>query len=231
MTQSKCLVLLLGMMMTAFHLAGCGPDESGSDDDKGHEKQTGHVLEEPPTLISNVWQGTCSPKSRLEGYAVREFVKYLENGRFSRLEEYYSDEKCQNAMFTLRYAGDYLESGDSLHVAGARKIDMTFIDAYLTPSSEEGAVLMNERKSCGQEEWVAGTEVDVTRFSVVNQCESQIMPDYRYDIYLIQGTRLYLGKETEYYHRMVPGRRPQEMNFEIAFTQSDRELTVDPLEN
>jgi hypothetical protein len=122
---------------------------------------------------------------------------------------------CADPIGEVREEGSFDTGGDA---QGGHKIQFKIEKVSLKANGDLGAKALNVINACGINDWKAGESRDVTKATQEGsiKCWGDKTPFTLYDIYTIEGTRLFLGKGQERGKESEDG-RPRDLDREMAF--------------
>ncbi|WP_141733456.1 hypothetical protein [Oligoflexus tunisiensis] len=134
-------------------LPACGDND---DDDKND-----NVVEEIPTNYIGLYKTDCIASTALDlSHSIRT-VDIQADGGFSRTEEYFGDEACQDSGLALRVDGTVQEKGDLPENPQLDMLNFSVNDVYITVNSDTLKDVLNTTRFCGITDWAVGQERNV----------------------------------------------------------------------
>lgn len=192
-----------------FLLAGCGAIESVKEEKKKVEEKDLKLIDE--------WATECYENKDIEPSFVREEMKFKLNGDFDKVTFLHTDGECSNEVLRYTVSGTYNEAGRVEDKPNVEKINLNVAQVVLQPQTDEEANSLSEKKMCGKTDWKKGESVEVQGLD----CEGE---DYKngdviFDIYEIDGDKLFLGKTFLFFDKSDADLRPSNVNTDKPYTK------------
>lgn len=134
-------------------LPACGDDDDDNND---------NVVEEIPTNYVGLYKTDCIANTVLDLSHTVRTVDIQADGGFTRGEEYFSDDNCQQSALQLRVGGTVQEKGDLPEDPKLDMLNFSVSDVYIKVNSEALKDTLNSTNFCGFSDWTVGQERDVS---------------------------------------------------------------------
>ena len=184
------LIVLLGS------LVGCG----GGDDNGGDSDLVG------------TWKQDCRYIADDETYD--DVTLTFSGNSFTLTGSFSEDANCSTPVFSSSQKGTFKIGAEKILTSGdtVKELDVTSTEVHVTLHDELYVGFFNTSSTCNKTDWKKDVEVDVLG------CDD-FGPDTIYDIYKVDGNKLYLGDSSEEGVGESSDTRPTELDSDF-FTKS-----------
>jgi hypothetical protein len=134
-------------------LPACGDKDDDNND---------NVIEEIPTNYVGLYKTDCIANSVLDLSHTIRTVDIQADGGFSRTEEYFGSDNCQDSGLKLRVDGTVQEKGDLPENPELDMLNFSVSDVFITVNSDALRATLNTTKFCGISDWAVGQEREVS---------------------------------------------------------------------
>ena len=164
---------------------------------------------EDPQLLLGRWEQDCYEHKQKTEVFYPEHVSFFEN--------YYVDDRCNQALFTFKSTGAYSLPGPANVDLGTEKMDFRFEQVEVLLKRQDLVDQFNAEKTCGFSDWVINEAKDITAllcdfFSSAKPVHIPAAGEMRYGIYKMAGDELYLGRLTLNQNGRSEGTRPTDLD-------------------
>jgi hypothetical protein len=215
MFLSQCMlgVRVAGAVLgSALVLTGCSLDDK--DDDK---KDTGRKIDQTDLALDGHWQSNCLGLDWLGFAQSQESYSFSALGDFTKDTTVFKDD-CTAAQAVITVKGTAASLGQAEGVADAKALNLTIVEATLTPRTEGVVTALNTAKYCGKEDWHLDESVDILGLDCAG--ESYAKGQTVFDIYRLQDNQLLFGKSTMiWFDATTVADRPTELDQERVFVK------------
>jgi hypothetical protein len=143
------------------------------------------------------------------GSTVRTEYQFAGN-KITKSDKYYSGKNCDNLAVSIDYVGTYKKHDEV--APGVHQFDISYDSAVVTPRSKKGEKALTKANFCGNQSWKLDTSTDVTPGTKKKTCPLVAMPAQKYDIYHVQGDKLYFGATEQGKKKNKAQNRPAELD-------------------
>lgn len=116
----------------------------------------------------------------------------------------FDDASCEKKSVWYSGTGTYVTSDVAGLPEGARGLDFHWTSVKFAPFDAQTVEALNQIGWCGHTDWVAGEAKEIV------DCEDLVK--VRYDIYKVDGTSLFVGKDSADRDGTAPDKRPTELD-------------------
>ncbi len=141
------------LALSLFVLPACGDNDDDNND---------NVIEEIPTNYVGLYKTDCVANSVLDLSHTIRTIDIQADGGFSRTEEYFGSDSCQDSGLKLRVDGTVQEKGDLPENPQLDMLNFSVSDVFITVNSEALQKTLNATKFCGVSDWAVGQERTVS---------------------------------------------------------------------
>lgn len=184
------LIVLLGLFV------GCG---GGSDNGGGSD-------------LVGTWKQDCLYIVEDETYD--DVTLTFSGNSFTLTGSFSEDANCSVPVFSASQKGTFQVGAEKILTSGdtVNELDVTSTEAHVTLHDELYVELFNLSSTCNKTDWQKDVAVDVLG------CDD-FGPNKMYDIFKVEGNKLYLGDSSEEGIGESPDTRPTELDSDF-FTKS-----------
>jgi len=133
-------------------LPACGKDDNNDN----------NAVEEIPTNYVGLYKTDCVANTVLDLSHTIRTVDMRANGGFTRTEQYYSDDNCQQGALALRVEGTVQEKGDLPEDPKLDMLNFSVSEVYIKVGTDGLRNTLNATKFCGITDWATNQERDVS---------------------------------------------------------------------
>jgi hypothetical protein len=170
---------------------------------------------ENPALQSKWQQEECKTPVALKVIGASYRTEYEFSGnRVTKTEHYYSENDCSELAVSVIYDGTYKKHKEV--APDINQFDLTYDTVNVIPKSDKGAKLLSNVGFCGSKDWHVDVSVDETPASKQKLCPLASLPEQVFDIYHVQESNLYFGKDSDK-KKNSPENRPNELDRNNVF--------------
>lgn len=166
-------------------LGGCGGGTDNDTDNTGSAGSTGDVA------LSGAWQQPCTYDPDNDIYD--QYTLTINGNSFGWDGSSYEDAACSISAFSLHSQGTFLVGSEKILTSGdtVKEIDISPASANMTLHDDDSVLAFNFIAMCGKTDWAK--EVAVNIFSCT---EFKDVAEKFYDIYKIDGNKIYFGDDS-----------------------------------
>lgn len=189
--------------LTVFALVvGCGRKPANSsvkDINSLPGAATGQGLKKVTKNSSELVGAWNSPCSKVKDNWYRLYTTTYTSTKSTIYSQYFSKEGCAAADLVLAdsFVGTYTTDGN--------KIDYNFKKYFVTPYTDEQ--VETYKSDCGSLTWLKGLETEASKCEVFKDFASMF-----YDIFKVEGSKLFSGEQTKGHGGSTVDRRPIEFS-------------------
>lgn len=174
-----------------------------------------------PRLMKN-WETKCASSDILD-LSKRSYFAFS-GDTFKEVHTFYQDETCTQPAAEATYTGTFNLGPGPTGEAGATALDLKYDKAYMVAVTEAGKEKLEGVKLCGHDSFPLNAQVEMTPDSAGILCPMTTAPSARYEIYRMDGDKLYVGNAGIGSRAKTEGERPTALDMENPYVPTNRAL-------
>ena len=173
--------------------------------------------------LMKTWETTCTSGAPLP-FSKKSYFEFS-GDQFTEVHTFFTNEDCTEPAAEIQGHGKFSLGEQVIAESGAKPLTLNYENAQMVALNDKGSEGLDLANFCDVDVWPVGQVVDLTSNSASFTCAAvTTAPSARYEIYRIDGDKLFVGNAGVGSRAKTEGDRPTQVDSNTPYVPSQRSL-------